>query len=361
MIKEKIELFIKNSPSFYKDGELDNIDNKHKSIVESAYQQFSKGVSIDSIKNWDKQSDMSIPRQLSLLQVKHRGALKAIVIYFVKLMLRREESRFIKSTLLDDVAIIKSKINGSEFLLENPVHLTPGSDLFYQYEGTTINSRWLRYIYTLQQIKLNNLLSDNQIWVDVGSYYGGLAGLIKKYFPEVRIVLVDFHHQLCRSYVYLSELYPDVEHIFPNDISQYKDLNNLSSGAILYVPVSEYEAIQNSKVDLFTNSFSFGEMRRGVFDSYINSPLYQHAKNVFLINRFVSAPFFEPTYDTDLDILDYKLEKNKIVYFDIFPMHHYMLLNRKVLGRKEFRNVSSPYFEVIINQEKNYENQLIQS
>ena len=356
MLQEKIELFIKNSPSFYEDGELNNIDKKHENIIKSAYQQFSQDLDIDSIKNWAKQSDMSIPRQLSFLQIKHRGLFKAIVVYFGKLILRREEDRLIKSTILDDVAIIKSRENGSELFTENPVLLTPGSNLFYEYENTTVTMRWLRYLYAIQQIQSNNLLNGNQIWVDVGSYYGGMAGLIKKYLPEVRIVLVDFHHQLCRSYVYLSELYPDVEHIFPNDISQYKDLNNLSSGAILYVPASEYEVIQNSKVDLFTNSFSLGEMRRVVFDSYINSPLYQNAKNVFLINRFVSSPFFEPTYDTDLDILDYKLEKNKIVYFDIFPMHHYMLINRKVLGRKELRNVSSPYFEVIINQEKkNYE------
>jgi len=330
MIKEKIDVFIQNSSSFYKDDELDNIDNKHKDVVKKAYKQFSEDIDLNSLKNWAGQSDMTVPPQLSLLQFKNRGVFRAIVIYFAKLILRREESRFIKSTLLDDIEIIKSKKNGSTLLSENPVHLTPGSNLFYQHEGTTINARWLRYVYILQQIKSNNLLSDNQIWIDVGSYYGGLAGLVKKYFPEVRIVLVDFHHQLCRSYVYLSELYPDAQHIFPNYVEQYKD-------------------------DLFTNSFSFGEMRKEVFNSYVDSPLYRQAKNVYLINRFVSAPFFEPTYDTDLNILDYKLDRGKATYFDIFPMHYYMLLNRKVLGRKEFRNVSSPYFEVIINQEKDYE------
>jgi putative sugar O-methyltransferase len=355
MIKEKIDVFIQNSSSFYKDDELDNIDNKHKDVVEKAYKQFSEDIDLNSLKNWAGQSDMTVPPQLSLLQFKNRGVFKAVVIYFAKLILRREESRFIKSTLLDDIEVIKSKKNGSTLLSENPVHLTPGSNLFYQHEGTTINARWLRYVYMLQQIKSNNLLSDNQIWIDVGSYYGGLAGLVKKYFPEVRIVLVDFHHQLCRSYVYLSELYPDAQHIFPNYVAQYKDLGNLPNGSIVYVPISEYETIQDSKVDLFTNSFSFGEMRKEVFNSYVDSSLYRQAKNVYLINRFVSAPFFEPTYDTNLNILDYKLDRDKATYFDIFPMNHYMLLNRKVLGRKEFRNVSSSYFEVVINQEKNYE------
>ncbi len=350
MIKEKIDTFIKNSSSFYKDDELDDIDNKHKNVVKKAYKQFSEDIDLNTLKNWSEQSDMTVPAQLTLLQFKYRGVFKAIVVYFGRLILSREDNRFLKSTILDDVAVIKSRNEGASLLADNPVHLTPGSNLFYQYENTTINQRWLRYIYILQQIKSNALLGDNQIWIDVGSYYGGVAGLVKKYFPDVKIVLVDFHHQLCRSYVYLSELYPHVEHIFPDNITQYQDLSSMPNGSIMYVPVSEYESIQGGKVDLFTNSFSFGEMRREVFDSYVDSPLYQNAKNVYLINRFVSAPFFEPTYDTNLNILNYKLDKNKVTYFDIFPMHHYMLLRRNILGRKEFRNVSSSYFEVIFNQ-----------
>jgi len=353
-MQEKIELFIKSSPSFYKDGELNNIDNKHQGIVKAAYQQFSKGVNIREIKNWAEQSDEGTLPQLSLLQFKHVGLFKTIFIYFARLVFRRKRDKFVKSTLFDDMEIIKGKKGGLELLLENPEHLTPGSTRFYQYGGTTINARWLRYIYILQQIKSNDLIKDNQIWVDVGSFYGGLAGLIKKYFPEVKIILVDFHHQLCRSYVYLSDLYPDVDHIFPNDISQYKDLNNMPNGSIMYVPTSEYENIQNNKVDLFTNSFSFGEMRKEVFKSYINSSLYCQARHVYLVNRFVSAPFFEPTYDTDINILDYKLNQDDIVYFDIFPIHHYMLIERKVLGRSEFRNVSSSYFETIINRKYKY-------
>ena len=61
-------------------------------------------------------------------------------------------------------------------------------------------------ICKLKNNKFNIPNNVNKIWIDVGSYYGGVAGLVKKYFPEIRIILVDFHHQLCRSYLYLSEL-----------------------------------------------------------------------------------------------------------------------------------------------------------
>lgn len=352
---KKIELFIKNSASFYQDKNLKNIDKKHKEIIKAAYQQFSKELNISNIKNWLKQSDMAVPSQLSLLQFKYSGFFKSIIRFILSLTIRRDNRRFIKSTLLDDYQIIKSKKDGLKLLKENPVHLTPGSTLFYQYENTTINARWLRYIYILQQIKLNNLLQNNQIWVDVGSYYGGLAGLVKKYYPNVKIILVDFHHQLCRSYVYLSEMYQDTEHIFPDNIKEYKNFDNMPNGSIMYVPVNQIKIFQDNKVDLYTNFFAFGEMRKEVFNSYLENSLYQNAKKIYLVNRFVSSPFFETTYDTNLNIFDYNLHLNKKIYFDIFPMQHYMLIEREVFGRKEFRNISSPHFEAIFSQGNNDE------
>ena len=223
----------------------------------------------------------------------------------------------------------------------------PGSTIFFECENTSVNVRWLRYLYIVQKIKTLKLIEGNQIWIDVGCYYGGLAGLVKKYFPSIKIVLVDFHHQLCRSYVYLSELYPDSNHIFPDDVGKYKNFDNLPDGSILYVPVSKYKEVEHNKVDLYTNFFSFGEMRPEAFNSYTESNIYKESKNIYLVNRFVSAPYFESTYDTKLNILDYSLSKKDAFYFDIFPIHHYMLLKREVFGRRQFRNFSSSYFEYI--------------
>ena len=347
-MKKKIELFIQNSRHFYEDNDLGNIDNKHKRIIDLAYNQFmTESFNNNNFKNWTGQSDLTVPAQISLLQFKKNGFLKTILKFIYRSSFRFSDDKFLKSTILDDIEIIKQKTDGENLLLDNPVHKTPGSTLFFEYNKTTLNIRWLRYIYITQQIKSLKLIDKNQIWVDVGSYYGGLAGLVKKYFPDIKIILVDFHHQLCRSYVYLSELYPDVKHILPNSVEKFKNFSNLPNGCIMYVPVSQYKEITNNNVDLYTNFFSFGEMKPESFKLYIESYLYKKAKNIYLVNRFVSSPYFENTYDTDLSILDYNLKKNDVSYFDIFPIHHYMLLKRKVLGRKQFRNFSSPYFEFI--------------
>ena len=72
-----------------------------------------------------------------------------------------------------------------------------------------------------------------------------------------------------------------------------------------------------------------------------------------MVNRFVSAPFFEPTYDNDLNIFDYIKRNFKITYFDVFPIHHYKNVYRKVLNKSSYRPISSPYFEqIMINKKK---------
>lgn len=115
----------------------------------------------------------------------------------------------------------------------------------------------------------------------------------------------------------------------------------------MYVPVSDYAFLREETVDLVTNFFSLGEMRRTFFHSYMTSRLFTQARKVYLVNRFVSAPFFEKTYDSDVALPDYLSAVRKVEYLDVFPIHHYMLVRRAVFGREEFRNASSPYFEMV--------------
>ena len=345
-IDSLVSEFIEGSDNFYDDLDLKDLDNKHASVVKDAYAQFDSKVTADSFRNWKGQSDMSAPFQISIDMLRSYGILNTAIHYLYRKLFRRSEEANILSAILDDVDIIK-EVGGYKYLKENPVHQTPGVGNFYQSDDCSYNMRWLRYIYAISRIKHNNLLPDDGIWVDVGSYYGGLQGVVKKYYPNARIILVDFHHQLCRSFIYLSTLYPDANHILPNQIKEYSDLSLMSKGSIAYVPISSYSIIKDNQVDLSTNFFSFGEMRRDVFSEYFNSRIFAESKKSYLVNRFVSAPFFEPTYDSDLCVNDYQSDKRQLDYFDVFPMHHYMLPYRKLFGRKYYRNTSSSYFEMI--------------
>ena len=118
----------------------------------------------------------------------------------------------------------------------------------------------------------------------------------------------------------------------------------------MYVKVSEFDKLSNLNADLVSNFFSFGEMKRNVFFKYYESNLLNKCKNIYLINRFVSSPFFEQTYDTDLNIFDYDKNAYEQKYFDIFPMHHYFNFKRSIFGRNTKRPASSPYFEIILSK-----------
>jgi len=347
-IKECVDHFIYHSPDFHEDLEMLEIDAKHTNILTEAYKQIKNGVAFSksNFRTWKGQTDLATPTQLSLDAVRTQGLINLVVRYIYAKVFRRTEEKLLLSALLDDIDIIKL-LGGEKLLSENPVHVTPGAESFYHINGTSVNFRWLRYIYILKRIIDQNLLSNGDIWVDVGSFYGGLQGLVRKHFPGARIVLVDFHHQLCRSFIYLSSQFPDAKHIMPDELGNYRNLNDMQEGAFMYLPVSDYGRIADQSVNLVTNYFSLGEMRREFYDTYMNSQLFKTSNIVYLVNRFVSAPFFEKTYDTDINILDYKNLDRKVKYFDIFPMHHYLLINRIIFGRMSLRNVSSPYFEML--------------
>ena len=344
--------FITSSPDFEKDLVIDDIDDKHKGIVSSAYSQSEVDDAYwENFRNWSGQDDGLAPVDLFVDVLGASRSFKNLVRYIHAKIFRSKRERFFWSTLHDDIEIIKN-IGALPLLSDNPISSTPNPGNYCLIDGLEINQRWARYIYLLKRILDEKLLTDNNIWVDIGPFYGGLQGLVKKYVPDSRIVLVDFHHQLCRSYIYLKTIYPDTIHILPSQVKNYTDLSKLPKNSILYLPASYFTEVEQNKVDLVTNFFSLGEMRRTHFKGYMDSQLFREAKKTYLVNRFVSAPFFEKTYDSDINFFDYHFDQRLVDYFEIFPMHHYQLIERKVLNRVEFRNTSSSYFELITSKSK---------
>ena len=232
-------------------------------------------------------------------------------------------------------------------MLENPVDESPGVGNCFYLSGTAVNFRWLRYLYMAHRILHLKFSNSFSTWVDVGSYYGGVQGIVKKYRPDVRMVLVDFNHQLCRSFIYLKKIFPDCKHVFPNQLTSDFDWNSVGPGTIVYVPVDRYDCLDGLKTDLFTNFFSFGEMPENVMASYLKSKVYKNALKKYLVNRVVSSPFYEATYENKTNIFNYQLGESKIEHFDLFPIHQYQIANRLLFKRKAPRNYSSPYFECI--------------
>ncbi|ONF77278.1 sugar methyltransferase, partial [Leptospira santarosai serovar Bananal] len=227
--------FIDNSDYFSQET-ITDLDIKHKDIISSHYQNFDLNANFNekNFRNWNKQSDLPVPTQLSLRNLLSKKIFFNLARYIYENTIDLYQTKFRKQGLIDDLQIIKS-IGAEEILKENPVDKTPGATIAYLKAGLSFNSRWLRYIYLTKKILGLFEANSNFTWLDIGCYYGGLQGLVKKYRPNAKIFLVDFNHQLCRSYIYLKLLYPNVEHLFPNQINSSFNMDLVRDGSIVYL------------------------------------------------------------------------------------------------------------------------------
>ena len=339
------DLFISKSKDFFSEENL-NIDTKHKKIVNNFYKEIKsdKNFYLKNFREWNFQDDYAVPAQFNIDQIKHNGFFYTSINYFVRKIYETVKPEIING-FYDDIDFLK-KYSDLNLLKINPAHLSPGCKKFYFIsKGISTNVRWSRYAYIASQIKKYNLLSNSDSWIDVGSYYGGLQSFVKKIYPEINMIMVDFQHQLCRSFIFLKQLYPNADHILPDDIDLDINLEN-SKNKIIYLPINVYSSFKK-KFKLFTNFFSLGEMNKKDFDYYINNENHNLADHKYIVNRVVSGPYFDKTYNTDTNILEYPFDKNNTKYYDVFPIQHYQLQKTIINDRKAFRPRSSEHFEVI--------------
>ena len=307
----------------------------------------NEAFSEDNFRNWAGQSDLSTPAQLNWTNIGAEGLIRCFVIYLLKKMFRYKSESIKHSSLMDDFFLVRGQ-TGLDFIKDNPVRDTPGVSNSFRFKGCDVNFRWLRYLYLCDRILKFPDLDDEFTWVDVGTYYGGLQGLVKKYRPNAKIIMVDFNHQLCRSFIYLSKLFPHAKHVMPDALETTLTEVKIQNGSFVYVPIECYDKLENLTADLYSNFFSFGEMPENILRGYLDSKLFKNAKFLYLVNRVVSSPTFERVYDNSTTILDYNLEKRNIEYFDLFPIHNYNVFERVLFSRKAPRNFSSNYFEVLV-------------
>ena len=343
-------------------GYLINADSKHQAIVGSARYSFS----LNDLKNWDCQGDLGAPPQFSarsLFSYNHFSPFQWLKEQARSYVYKQWQGYYDDIRLLHRLGYIK-------YLVQSPVHEVLGSTSYSHHTfaniSFTANTRWLRYSYFTGVISENNLLSsDNPVWIDVGSFYGGVQYIVNRSTTQpIRNILVDFEHQLSRAYCILSYHFPSSHHYLYSgsgkaislSTSSTVDINSISGSSFLYCPASLYSSLsssQSTSPDLFTNFFSLGEMSQIHFKEYLSSSLFQNSAHHFLVNRFVSSPFFEPTYDSNLTILDYmRYISSDSIDLTVCPIHHYQLVPRTVNGSFASRPVSSSYFQLLCSSIK---------
>jgi len=297
------------------------------------------------------QGDYGIPIQFSYDYFKYLGFKKTIIKLIKFFISFRKNQSYSKNLTLDDYEILKLT-GAKDLLIRFPAHKNIFfDDCFFLEKNISTTPRWSRYLYIANKIK-KKILNNESTWLDIGSYYGGLQSIIKKIYPNITLFMVDFDHQLLRSYIYLKKLFPENEHLIFNKKNKI-NFEKLTKGSIIYLNPEDFEYLNTINFNLISNFFSFGEMIDSEFERFYHSNIMDRAENIYLCNRFVSAPFFEKTYNNKINILSYLKKNFKVEYLDVFPIHNYSQTKRKLFGRSFIRPYSSQGFELHLKKNEN--------
>ena len=343
----------------------DILDRKHSEIVNNAkkieFSDFCK-----SYRNWDQQSDSGIPFQINFYNFHSYGYIRYLKYLISKIktliLFKCDEVDY----FFDDLEIIKL-INGYDILRNCPLHKTPGNNLaFFINKNISANVRWLRYVYFVSLIRnqLNKNFRSN-IFLDIGSYYGGFQYVMKKTYQYSKHIMVDFPHQLSRAALFLTKSFPDSK-IFTiyneKTLEEFFMKNRTSNFEFLLVSTDFYSQFSKEfsktdlTIDLATNFYSLGEMPREFFNSYLGSEIIKNSRFLYFCNRYDSSPYYEKTFQESYSIIDYLVKGFEITLNRSSGIHNYMMPIRKLFGTNKSRPISAGYFELIqknINKNSN--------
>jgi len=214
--------------------------------------------------------------------------------------------------------------NFHHLLLKYPCH-PAGNPHVFRHAGYLYTHRWFRHIFFLGLMKrvLGNKLNKNFISLDIGSGYGIFSSLVYQEYPGSRHVLVDLPEQLLLARYFLSMCVPDAKIAGVKEISHENSISRdfLEKYDFVLMPNTFYENISPGSVDLITSFASLGELKRSIFDYYVQSPVFQKATYFFTANPVQSSLWFK---DTDLTILDYPIwDSSKKLHFRVSPAFSY--------------------------------------
>ena len=136
------------------------------------------------------------------------------------------------------------------------------------HEGIPMTQSSLEYTFMLSH--LEPYVEDAEVVVDIGGGYGGLARLLKKSFPEVRIVLFDLPEVNAIQTYFLSTCFPEARVLTLRNVHERENIDPRALGAdFLVLPGQLIERISRGSFGLVINTRSMMEMDLPTVSSYI--------------------------------------------------------------------------------------------
>lgn len=253
----------------------------------------------------------------------------------------RGQKRFLKERYK-----VMCELGDIEWLEKYPISEV-GKPYVVNIDGYLFNKRWsnnLRYLSLLNKHLDENLSSDSFVTMDIGGGYGILLYLLKHEYPNMKHILVEFPEQLILSFYFLLNSFPSAKINTLEEVyaAEYIDKIFINKYDFCLIPIDCFSKINDDCVDMVTNFFSLGEMSEEWFKTYRDSSLFSSAKYFFTVNRF----FSKPTYGTNIDVLDYKLEVYKKLHFDVSQYEQYYYGAKWIIFESKIP-YTSQFFEFI--------------
>ena len=202
------------------------------------------------------------------------------------------QRRGIKRMLRECLDVFKQY--GDEELLRKYPCAPAGNPHIFHNQGFQYTFRWIKHVYSLGLVNkvLGSKLTPGFVGLDIGSSYGIFSSLLKREYAESHHVLADFPEQLMLAHYFLGSCFPSARIAGIEAVADAGDITRefVENYDFVLIPVTMFDNLALTKVDLVSNFASFGEMSRKWFEHYVHSPTFKTAEYFFTANRIESYP-----------------------------------------------------------------------
>lgn len=224
-----------------------------------------------------------------------------------------------------------------------------GNPRIFNWNGIPVTYRWIKHIHHLGTVNrvLRPSLGEGFSVLDIGSSYGVFSYMMNREYPGSHHVLVDLPNQLFYAHYFLRSCFPDARIAGARTIAELRTITRATIDAydFILLPADNFEQLSGG-IDLVTSFSCLGELKRSVFDRYLQSEAFCNAKYFYTSNP-VDKNMAIP--DAEVCILDYPIhDPAKRLFFGISPVFTYFYGPPKRNGPFGYKlNPMDPYFECI--------------
>tara|TARA_B100001245_G_C22861883_1_gene414433 strand:- start:30 stop:1058 length:1029 start_codon:yes stop_codon:yes gene_type:complete len=188
-----------------------------------------------------------------------------------------------------------------------------------------LNKHYIRSYYYLNVLSSYIDLSKSKFIVEIGAGNGNLLSILKYHFSPKCIINIDLPETLTISIPFLKDLFPEAKILFPNEINEKINLENLQKYDFIFLTPNQISKLDESLFDLFINTTSLQEMNMSQIQKYINliQKIGKNGSFFFNANRVEKAPHDGPKTEEYRNIKPTRFaeypffENNKVLFLEI--------------------------------------------